>query len=421
MYNKRTLKNGLRIITVPMKGTQAVTVLVLVGVGSSNETKEINGISHFLEHMFFKGTKKRLDTTALIEPLDRIGGMYNAFTGKEQTGFWAKANSENLDIVLDWVSDIFLNSQFDEKEIGKEKGVIIQEMKMYLDTPMAYIQDIWERLLYGNQPAGWSVIGEKENIMRFERKEFIDYRNRHYSASNTVICVAGNIESQMAEQKVKKYFERIKIEKPDPRLKVIEKQINPEVLIHYKKTDQTHLCLGVRGYNMFHPSRYAQLVLATILGGYMSSRVWISVRAKQGLAYYIKTNAEEMTDTGFLVTQAGVDHQKVESAINLILKEYCKIKKQRVSKSELQKAKDNIKGYFSLSLESSDAQATFYADQELSTNKIVSPSEEIARIEKVTADDILKVANDLFVPSKLNLALIGPFEDKKQFQKILKI
>lgn len=421
MYNKRTLKNGLRIITVPMKGTQAVTVLVLVGVGSKNETKEINGISHFLEHMFFKGTKKRPDTTALIEPLDRIGGMYNAFTGKEQTGFWAKANSENLDIVLDWVSDIFLNSQFDEKEIAKEKGVIVQEMKMYLDTPMAHIQDVWERLLYGNQPAGWPIIGQKENIMRFERNEFIDYKKRHYLAPNTVVCVAGNVESQIAEQKVKKCFERIKVEKPKPRLKAIEKQINPEVLIHYKKTDQTHLCLGVRGYNMFHPLRYAQLVLATILGGYMSSRVWISVRAKQGLAYYIKTNAEEMTDTGFLVTQAGVDHQKVESAINLVLKEYYKIKKQRVSKSELQKAKDNIKGSFSLSLESSDAQATFYANQELSTNKIISPSEEIARIEKVTADDILKVANDLFQPSKLNLALIGPFEDKKQFQKILKI
>ncbi|MFH0859543.1 MAG: pitrilysin family protein [Patescibacteria group bacterium] len=421
MHNKRTLKNGLRIITVPMKGTQAVTVLVLVGVGSKNETKEINGISHFLEHMFFKGTKKRPNTTAIIEPLDRVGGMYNAFTGKEQTGFWAKANSENLDIVLDWVSDIFLNSQFDEKKINKEKGVIIQEMKMYLDTPMINIQNVWEKLLYGNQPSGWPVIGEKDNIMRFQRKDFVDYKKKHYLASNTVVCIAGNIEPEITERKVRKYFKRIKIKEPTPSLKVIEKQINPEVLIHYKKTDQTHLHLGVRGYSMFNPSKYVQLVLATILGGYMSSRVWISVREKKGLAYYVKTNAEEMTDTGFLVTRAGIDHQKVKLAISLILKEYCKIKNRKVSKSELQKAKDNIKGSFYLSLESSDAQAAFYADQELSKNKILSPSEEISRIEKVTADDILKVANDIFQSSKLNLALIGPFEDKKQFEKLLKI
>jgi predicted Zn-dependent peptidase len=421
MYSKRTLKNGLRIITVPMKGTQAVTVLVLVGVGSKNETKEINGISHFLEHMFFKGTKKRPTTTSIIEPLDRVGGMYNAFTGKEQTGFWAKTNSENLDIALDWVSDIFLNSQFKEKEIIKEKGVIIQEMKMYLDTPMSYVQDVWEKLLYGDQPSGWPIIGEKENIMRFDREDFVNYRKGYYSASNTVVCVAGNVDTETTEKKIEKYFAKIEVKKPDQRLRVVEKQMNPEVLIHYKKTDQTHLCLGVRGYDMFNPLRYAQLVLATILGGYMSSRVWISVREKKGLAYYVKTNAEEMIDSGFLVTQAGIDHQKIESVIGLILKEYRKLKEQKVSKSELQKAKDNIKGSFYLSLESSDAQAAFYANQELSMNRIFSPSEEIAGIEKVTANDILKVANDLFQPSKLNLALVGPFEDKKQFQKLLKI
>ena len=421
MYKKKTLKNGLRIITVPMKSTQAVTVLVLVGVGSKNETKEINGISHFLEHMFFKGTKKRPNTTSIIEPLDRVGGMYNAFTGKEQTGFWAKANYENLDIVLDWVSDIFLNSKFDEKEIAKEKGVIIQEMKMYLDTPMMYVQDVWESLLYGDQPAGWPIIGEKDNILRFKRKDFVDYKKKHYLASNTVVCVAGNVDSENVEKKIQKYFSKIGVRDISQRPKVIERQTSPEILIHYKKTDQTHLCLGVRGYDIFNPLKYAQIVLATLLGGYMSSRVWISVREKKGLAYYVKTASEEMTDSGFLVTQAGIEHDKIDSVIKLILKEYRRMKEKKVSNSELRKAKDNIKGSLYLSLESSDSKASFYANQELLAKDIMSPSEEIEMIEKVTADDILKLANDLFQESKLNLALVGPFEDKKRFRKILKI
>ncbi len=371
--------------------------------------------------MFFKGTKKRPNTVALIEPLDRVGGMYNAFTGKEQTGFWAKVNSENLDTALDWVSDIFLNSKFDEKEIQKEKGVIIQEMKMYLDTPVVYLQDVWEQLLYGDQPAGWLIIGEKENILRFQRQDFLRYKKNNYLAQNTVICIAGDIDSEVVDKKVQSYFKGVKTKASTPKLKVIEKQKEPQVLIHSKKTDQTHLGLGVRAYSLFQPLRYAQVLLATILGGYMSSRLWISVRERRGLAYYVRTGSQSATDCGFLVTQAGVDHTKAESAIKIILREYQKIKTRKVSKSELQKAKDNFRGAFSLSLESSDSQAAFYAGRELLTDKIVSPDQQIALIEKVTAEDILKVANDIFQPNKLNLAIIGPFKDKEKFQKILKI
>ena len=180
MFKKTVLKNGLKIITIPMRNTKAVTVLLLVGAGSKYEKKETNGLSHFLEHMFFKGTKKRPNTLKLIEPLDRVGGVYNAFTDKEYTGYWAKVRISHLDLVLDWVSDIYLNSKFEEKEIKREKGVIIEEMKMYLDTPIAYIKDLWEKLLYGDQPAGWLIIGEKENILRFKRKRLLNYRNNHY-------------------------------------------------------------------------------------------------------------------------------------------------------------------------------------------------------------------------------------------------
>jgi len=421
MYQKRIFKNGLRVITVPMKGTQAVTVLVLVKVGSKNETKQVSGISHFLEHMFFKGTKKRPSTLALIEPLDRVGGMYNAFTGKEHTGYWAKVDANNLDLALDCVSDIYLNSKLEEKEIQREKGVILQELKMYLDTPMSYVKDLWDMVLYGNQPAGWLIIGEKENIIGFKRKNFLNYRKKHYMAQNTVVSIAGNISSKTIEPKIETYFKRIKTGESPEKLKVIEQQKNPRALIHFKKTDQTHLCLGVRAYDLFHPLRYAQALLATILGGYMSSRLWISVRERKGLAYYVKTSSQNTTDTGFLMTQAGVDHQKVESVLSLILQEYKKIRSKKISKSELQKAKDNFKGALSLALESSDVQSAFYAGQELLTGKIITPQEQLIRINKVTSGDILKVAQDIFQPSKLNLALIGPFKRKTKLKKLLKL
>jgi len=421
MYKKTTLKNGLRIITVPMRGTRAVTILVLVGTGSKYETKEMNGISHFLEHMFFKGTKRRPTTLELVEPLDRIGGIYNAFTGKESTGFWAKVSSPHLDLVLDWVSDIYLNSKLEDKEIQKEKGVIIEEINMYLDTPISYINQLWEKLLYGEQPAGWLTIGEKENILRFKRKDFLNYGKQYYSAQNTIICVAGSIKPKRAEKKIKKYFKNIRKSEPKRKVKVIEKQREPKASIFFKKTDQTHLCLGVRAYSLFHPLRYAQALLATILGGFMSSRLWISVRERKGLAYYIRTTSKNLTDTGFLVTQAGIDHQKISEVINLILKEYKELKNKKIAKEELQKAKDNLKGILSLSLESSDVQAAFYAGQELLTEEILSPKEQVSRIDKVTINDILKVANDIFQPDKLNLATIGPFKKKEKLEKLLKV
>ncbi len=421
MYKKTILKNGLRIITIPLKNTNTVTVLVLVGTGSKYETKEINGISHFLEHMFFKGTKKRPNTLKIAETLDKIGGAYNAFTGKEYTGYWAKVDFKHLDLALDWVSDIFLNSKLEQKEMEREKGVILEEIKMYLDTPMKHIQELWEKLLYGDQPAGWFIIGEKENIIKLNREKLLNYFKTHYLAENTVVCVAGNIKSKGIKEKIKKYFKNIHKGNLKPKLKVIEEQKSPQSLIHFKKTDQTHLCLGVRGYDLFSPQRYAQTLLAVILGGNMSSRLWISVRERRGLAYYIHTSSENATDTGYLVTQAGVDHQNVEQVIDLILKEYRALKNKKITQAELQKAKDYIKGNISLSLESSDSQASFYGFQELLCGKILTLKQKFSKIDKVSVKDIQKTAQDIFQPEKLNLALIGPFKNKEKFNKLLRI
>ncbi len=420
-HQKTTLKNGLRLITVPVKNTKAVTVLILVGTGSKYETKEINGISHFLEHMFFKGTSKRPDTLNIAETLDKIGGTYNAFTSKEITGFWAKAEARHLNLLLDWISDIFLNSKIKEKEISREKGVILEEINMYLDTPISYVEDLWEKLLYGNQPAGWSTIGEKKNILSFNRKKIIDYFQNHYSTKNTVICVAGDIKKNNIEEKVGRIFSKANQSPPKNKKEVKEKQLTPQSLIHYKKTDQTHLCLGVRGYSLLSPNKYSQSLLSIILGGNMSSRMFISVRERMGLAYYIHTNSESDSDTGYLVTQAGVDHKNTEKTIKLILKEYRKIKSERVKEKELQKAKDYLKGRMALSLESSDNQASFYAGQEILKRETLTPEEKISKIDEVSVDDIKKLAEDIFKMEKLNLAIIGPFKNKNRFQKILKI
>lgn len=421
MFKKITLKNGLRIITVPQKSTQAVTVLVLVGTGSKYEKKETNGISHFLEHMFFKGTKKRPDKIEIAETLDKIGGIYNAFTGEEYTGYFAKVAVSQFDLALDWVSDIFLNSLLPEKEIEKEKGVIIEEINMVYDNPMAYIGVLWNKLLYGDQPAGWQITGNKETVSKMHRRQLKDYMKNQYTASNTIVCVAGNIDEPSAIRKIKKFFFPIGVKKPLQKPKVFEEQNRPGCLIHYRETDQTHLCLGVRAYNIFHPQRYAQDILATVLGGMMSSRLFLEVREKLGLAYYIRTEVEADPDIGFLVTAAGVDTGRVEKAVSAILKEYKKISQKRAASAEIKKTKDNLKGKLALLLESSDVKASFYGAQELLEKKILTPEEVFKEIDKVTADDILKVAKDIFQPKKLNLALIGPFKNQDKFQKLLKL
>jgi len=421
MFKKTTLKNGLRIITIPQKNTQSLTVFVLVGTGSKYEKKEINGISHFLEHMYFKGTKKRLSTIAIAETLDKVGGIYNAFTAEEYTGYFAKVAASHFDLALDWVSDIFLNSTLPEKEVEKEKGVIIEEINMIYDHPMSYVQVLWPELLYGDQPAGLNIAGTKESVANMTREKLIDYMKKQYVASNTIVSIAGNFNELRAIEKVKKFFSKIKTTKSVEKSKVIERQQKPNLLLHFRETDQTHLSLGVRAFNLFHPKRYAQDLLAIILGGMMSSRLFIEVRCKLGIAYYINTNSEANPDTGFLFTQTGLDNKNVEKGILIILKEYKKISQKGVPISELKKAKDYLKGKTTLLLESSDAQASFYAGQELLEKKILTPEEIFAKIDKVSREDILKLAKEIFKPERLNLVLIGPFKEKKMFEKLLKL
>ncbi|HRZ95151.1 MAG TPA: pitrilysin family protein [Candidatus Moranbacteria bacterium] len=419
-YKKIVLKNGLRIITVPMHETQTVTVMIMVGVGSRYETEKEAGISHFIEHMFFKGTKKRPTTLHISEELDAIGGEFNAFTAKDKTMYFAKVDSKHVSTALDVVCDIYLNSKIDEKEIERERGTILQELNMYEDTPTRNVSDVFETMLYPD-PLGREIIGSKKTLMSFRRKDFADYMERFYRANDTVVCVAGKFNEKDILNKIKKYFGQMEVGKKPKIVKVFENQKKSEIKIKFKKTDQTHFVLGTRAYDFNHKDRFALALLSIILGGSMSSRLFIEVREKRGLAYYVRTMVESYEDVGYIATQAGVEHKNLELAVKTILAEYKKISQEKVNSKELQKAKDYIKGKTVMGMEASDEVAMFFIDQEVMKKKITALSDKFKLIDKVTEDDIMRVAKDVFRNEKLNLAVIGPHKDKSKLEKTIKL
>lgn len=421
MFKKVVLDNGLRVITAPMKGTNTVTVLVLCGTGSDYESKEINGISHFLEHMFFKGTKKRPEAEIISQELDGMGSVYNAFTSHELTGYFIKAGKDYLGQSLDILADVYKNSLLEKEEINREKQVIIEELHKDLDTPTIYIWWVWERLLYGDQPAGWDVIGEEKIIRGLGRDDFVNYFYHQYVASNTAVVIAGSFEDGSTVSSVKSLFGDIR---HDPPLRskpaVREEQSNPQISLYYKETDQTHFVIGFRSYAANHPQRYAAEVLATVLGGGMSSRMFIQIREKLGFAYTVWTAHEEYSNRGFLTTYAGVSHANSEKTIRAVLQEYRKILEKPVSSAELKKVKDYIRGTTLIGLEQSNAVASFVGTEEMITGKPVTVDEVFAKIESITAEDIATVAKEIMKPERLNLAMIGPHKDEEKFESLLK-
>ncbi|EKE16495.1 MAG: processing protease [uncultured bacterium] len=421
-YKKTTLKNGLRIITVPMKGTETVTVMVAVGVGSRYESEKEAGLSHFIEHMLFKGTKKRPSTLAISEELDSIGGEFNAFTSKDRTAYYAKVDAKHIEKALDVVADIYLNSKLEQEEIDREKGTILQELNMYEDTPLRKVGDEFENLLYAKSSLGREIVGSKETIKKFSRKDFVRYMNKFYLSNDTVVCVAGKINEETVIDEVKKYFDGMRESIKPKTKKVTENQKEPQIRLKFKKTDQTHFIVGTRSYHQNHPDRFVLGLLATILGGsMMSSRLFIEVRERRGLAYYIRTSADAYQDCGYIATQAGVEHKNLKLALKTILEQYNKIANEKVSEKELQRAKDYIKGRSVMGFEASDEVAGFFIDQEIHREEILTLEDIFKKIDAVTAEDILRVAKDVFQQKKLNLAVIGPHKNEKEFLKIMKV
>lgn len=419
-YTKTTLKNGLRVIAIPMPSFESSTVMVGVGAGSRYETKLNNGISHFLEHMAFKGTKKRPTAMNISSLIDGIGGEFNAFTSKESTVYFVKSQATHAELCLDVLSDMLQNSLLKKEEIEKERGVILEEINLYEDTPARKIGDIYESLLYGDTPMGWDIAGEKEIIKKISRNDFLSYMGSLYSPSNMVVVVAGGIDTDKTMNLVDKYFGEMRSFDTLKYKKTDDKQTKPGILVRQKQTEQVHIAMGFRTVPLTHPDHYVLSVLASILGGGMSSRLFHEIREKRGLAYYVRTSSEHYQDVGNLVSTAGLDPKRIEEGIKVMVDEYGKIKGSKpATEKELKKAKEYIKGHLVLELEDSRAVSGFYAAQELLERKIETPEEVIEEIDKITLTDVTKAAKKYLVQKNLNLAVIGNFKDGHSFEKLL--
>ncbi len=420
-FTKKVLKNGLRIITVPMKENPAVTVLVMVEAGSKYETKEISGVSHFLEHMCFKGTRKRPKAIDISRELDKIGAQYNAFTSQEFTGYYAKSSPQHLDMILDVVSDMYLNPLFETAEIEKEKGVIVEEINMYEDMPHRHVQDLLMELLYGDQPAGWNIAGTRETVKNLKREDFVDYRTKHYVSGATTVVVAGAFDEKTIYEKIEEKFEGIHESKKHTKTKAIENQTTPQLLIKFKKTDQTHLVIGVRSFDVSSKYNSAIRILSAILGGGMSSRLFQKLRDEMGVGYYVSASNDSYTDHGVFTISTGVDNLRVKEVVKAILAELKKMKEDIVPQDELQKAKDYLIGNMFLGLESSDSQAEFCGYQEILKREVKTPDEMAEKLNAVTSEDIKALANLIFTDANLNMALIGRFKSPSAFTKFFKL
>ena len=417
-YALKTLTNGLRILTVPMNNPTA-TVLVLVEAGSKYETLKQNGISHFLEHMCFKGTDKRPNSNDIARELDTLGTQYNAFTGQEYTGYYAKGRSTQVYELIDIVSDLYLNPTLPESEIQKEKGVIRDEINMYEDMPTRKVHDIFQELLYGDTPAGRTISGGKERVSGFKRKDFVTYRESNYVAQATTIIVAGDIDIKKVEKDIARQFKNAPTNKKTKKQKVVGKQSKPALKIEYKKTDQSHIVLGFRSVDTYHKDSIVVSVLAGVLGAGMSSRLFAKVRDEMGCGYYVGAHNDTDTDTGVLTLRAGVAPERAGEVVGALLVECRKLCDTLVPETELEKVKEIIAGSIFMGLESTDAVAEYYGAQAILHKDLKTPKEVEARYRSVSARDIQRMARKICQPKNLNLAIIGPHKTAKEFERIV--
>ena len=420
---KFTLKNSLPVLFAPSKGTDTVTVMILVGVGSRYEYKKLNGASHFIEHLLFKGTKRRPTTQDITRELDSIGADFNAFTDKHVTGYYVKVSKTHLKLALDILSDMLFNSVFDKTELDRERGVVIEEINMYRDNPMRHVEDIVEDEMYKGNTLGRNIAGTPKTMKEMPRDEILEYYKKHYSASNMVVVVSGNINkkakvwvenkfSVVRKGKSDKEFEEFKITKPKK---------SPRICVEYKKTEQIQLALGFYTYGIDSKKNHIVSLLSVILGGNMSSRLFIEVRERLGLAYFVRAYSHQYDDIGTFMIRAGLDKKRLPLAVKTILKEVKSIIKKGVTKQELVDAKTYIQGQFSIQLEDTYQRASWYATQALFKDDVKTPAAYLKKIDGVTLEEIQDVAKEILDLDQMTVAVIGPYKSKEEFIRKAKI
>ena len=419
VYQRETLSNGLRVLTAPLPHAQSVACYIMLAAGSRYENDANRGIAHFAEHMFFKGTERRPTARDLSMEVDRIGGEFNAFTGKEYTGYYIRCAGEQRDTALDVLVDMIRHSKFDPEEIEREKGVIVEEMNMYMDTPRDYVGSVYEELLFGSNPLGWETLGTKETVTAATRETFLDYLHACYTPARMVIGVAGAVGDDLVANLEGLVGDLSGNGAGGPGAAEIEITPEPRVSIMHKDSDQANVCLGVPTYPLGHPDRYALQLLGTVLGTGMSSRLFLEVRERRGLAYYVYGLNNSLTDTGTLYAQAGVDLKRAHEAVEVIAAEFRKLVDEPVPADELEKARSLAKGRFVLQTESPNGLALFGLRREVLEGAAAEPEEVLHGIDQVTVEDVQRVAADVIGGCGLRLGVIGPFDDEEAFARLL--
>lgn len=421
MHKIKTLKNGLTLITIDRPHLDSLTTMVAVGAGSRYETRPTNGISHFLEHMFFKGSVKFPSAQKIATLVDGIGAVNNAATDKEVTYYWIKSAAKHIDLSSDILSSMIKESLLNKEELDREKGVIIEELRMYRDNPARYVWDLYERLQFGDQPLGWDIGGKESTVANINRDDMVSYMDSLYSPKNMALVLVGKLPKNV-EETANKYFldlpERSKFT-PKPYQK--NKQTKPKINVFYKATDQANLVLGTESYDRYNEKRYIARVLVTILGESMSSRLFIQVREKRGLAYSVSAQHGSYKDTGSFTVYAGLKLEKVYEGLKVILAELQLLKGEKVTDEELKKAKEMIRGRVALQSESTNFLAEYFGTSFVLDRKIETFDEILQKIDQVTAEDLQDIAKELFVKNKYNLQIIGPFKDNSKFESISEV
>ncbi|MGE5197450.1 MAG: M16 family metallopeptidase, partial [Deltaproteobacteria bacterium] len=414
MYRKTKFNNGLRVVTWGMPQMRSAAMGIWVRVGGRYETPEYKGISHFLEHMLFKGTS-RYSCSKLKESVEGVGGSLNGFTSEEATCYLVKMPAKSLDLALDILSDMVIHPLIPQEEIERERTVILEEIKMYKDQPQSYVYDLLDELLWPAQALGAPVIGSHESVSRIKRKDLQSHRKTAYTPLNIVVSAAGNLRHDKFAKKVDKIFSGLKDKNVNRFLQARQMQDKPQLNLLSKETEQTHLALGFHGFKRDHPLKHALNLLHIILGGNMSSRLFNALREKRGLAYDIGTQVKRFEDTGAFIVHAGIDNRKLTEAIGLIFKELARIKHALVTPGELRRAKEFYLGQLTLLLEDSLDHMLWIGESTVALDKTYSLEEVIKEVSKVQRSDIRDVARSILKEEKINLALIGPVQENREF------
>ncbi|SHJ29668.1 M16 family metallopeptidase [Lutispora thermophila] len=406
MYIRHKLENGVRIVAEEIKYVNSVSIGIWVKVGSRNENNHNNGMSHFIEHMLFKGTKNRT-AKEIAGSIDKIGGQLNAFTAKECTCFYAKVLDSHFDIALDILTDMFFNSSFSESEMEKEKGVVLEEIGMYEDSPEDLVHDIFTQSVWKGNSLGMPILGTEKTLKAIRRQDIIDYMGANYTPENIVVSVVGNFNKEHVLKEIEKAFSNYKTSKKN-EVVTAKPTFTPSYNHKEKNTEQAHLCIGFNGLELGNEYTYSLLVLNNIFGGAMSSRLFQKIREDKGLAYSVFSYPSSYTDCGILSIYAGMKPNQLDYVIELIIEEIKDIKENGISENELYDSKEQIKGSYILGLESTSGRMNSIGKSELLLNKIYSPKEIIELIDKVTMDDINNVIDLVFNTDEMSAAVIGP-------------